>query len=162
MQNEWKQRPLWQENQLVCLTWLEWPVSQEHSVKFIFHAWFLRALWVKSSGHTLRFSRTKRTFPSSRLARKREFHPLRMCNGRRGEGVLIAVRDTFKSSLKDDMLSDSELIFVDISFPNDRKIIVGAFYRPPNAVTKPLYIGYARRSSKFHISGFGYHHDCRF
>ena len=36
------------------------------------------------------------------------------------------------------MLSDSELIFVDISFPNDRKITVGAFYRPPNADTKPL------------------------
>ena len=49
-----------------------------------------------------------------------------MCNGCRGGGVLIAVRDTFKSSLRDDMLSDSELIFVDISFPNDRKITVGA------------------------------------
>ena len=62
----------------------------------------------------------------------------RMCNGRRGGGVLIAVHDTFKFSLRDDMLSDSELIFVDISFPNDRKITVGAFYRPPNADTKPL------------------------
>ena len=61
-----------------------------------------------------------------------------MCNGRRGGAVLIAVRDTFKSSLRDDMLSDSELIFVDISFPNDRKITVGAFYRPPNADTRPL------------------------
>ena len=61
-----------------------------------------------------------------------------MCNGHRGGGVLIAVRDTFKSSLRDDMLSDSELIFVDKSFPNDRKITVGAFYRPPNADTKPL------------------------
>ena len=60
-----------------------------------------------------------------------------MCNGLRGGGVLIAVRDTFKYSLRDDM-SDSELIFVDISFPNDRKITVGAFYRPPNADTKPL------------------------
>ena len=62
----------------------------------------------------------------------------RMCNGRCGGGVLIAVHDTFKFSLRDDMLSDSELIFVDISFPNDRKITVGAFYRPPNADTKPL------------------------
>ena len=61
-----------------------------------------------------------------------------MCNGRRGGGVLIAVHDTFKFSLRDDMLSDSELIFVDISFPNDRKITVGAFYRPSNADTKPL------------------------
>ena len=36
------------------------------------------------------------------------------------------------------MLPDSELIFVDMFFPNDRKITVGAFYRPPNADTKPL------------------------
>ena len=36
------------------------------------------------------------------------------------------------------MLSDSEMIFLDIFFPNDRKITVGAFYRPPNADTKPL------------------------
>lgn len=34
--------------------------------------------------------------------------------------------------------SDSELIFVDMFFPNDRKITVGAFYRPPNADTKLL------------------------
>ena len=73
-------------------------------------------------------------FPANYLVFRRD----RMCNGRRGGGVLIAVRDTFKSSLRDDMLSDSELIFVDISFPNDRKITVGAFYRPPNADTKPL------------------------
>ena len=56
---------------------LDWNGQSRRFAKFIFHAWFLRALWVKSSGHTLRFSRTKRTFPSSRLARKREFHPLR-------------------------------------------------------------------------------------
>ena len=56
---------------------LDWSGESRTFVKLIFHARFLRALWVKSSGHTLRFSRTERTFPSSRLARKREFHPLR-------------------------------------------------------------------------------------
>ena len=79
----------------------------------------------------------------------------RMCNGRRGGGVLIAVRDTFKSSLRDDMLSDSELIFVDISFPNDRKITVG-FLLQTTKCRHQTSIGYARRSSKFHASGFGY------
>ena len=44
----------------------------------------------------------------------------------------------FAKGQKFDMLSDSELIFVDMFFPNDRKITVGAFYRPPNADTKPL------------------------
>ena len=73
-------------------------------------------------------------FPANYLVFRRD----RMCNGRRGGAVFIAVRDTFKYSLRDDMLSDSEMIFVDISFPNDRKIIVGAFYRPSNADTKPL------------------------
>ena len=67
-------------------------------------------------------------FPANYLVFRRD----RMCNGRCGGGVLIAVSDTFKSSLRDDMLSDSELIFVDISFPNDCKITVGAFYRPHN------------------------------
>ena len=47
------------------------------SVNFIFHAGFLRALWVQRSRHTLRFWRTRRTSPSRRLARKREFHLLR-------------------------------------------------------------------------------------
>lgn len=88
-------------------------------------------------------------FPANYLVFRRD----RKCNGRCGGGVLIAVRDTFKSSLRDHMLSDSELIFVDMFFPNDRKITVGAFYRPPNADTKPLLI----YSSKFHISGFGYY-----
>ena len=73
-------------------------------------------------------------FPANYLVFRRD----RMCNGRYGGGVLIAVRDTFKSSLRHDLLSDSELIFVDMFFPNDRKITVGAFYRPPNADTKPL------------------------
>lgn len=74
-----------------------------------------------------------------------------MCNGRCGGGVLIAVHDTFKFSLRDDMLSDSELIFVDISFPNDRKITVQT-----TKCRHQTSIGYARRSSKFHASGFGY------
>lgn len=73
-------------------------------------------------------------FPANYLVFRRD----RMCNGRFGGGVLIALRDTFKSSLRDDILSDSELIFVNISFPNDRTITVGAFYRAPNVDTKPL------------------------
>ena len=46
-------------------------------MNFIFRAGFLRALWVQRSRHTLRFWRTRRTSPSRRLARKREFHLLR-------------------------------------------------------------------------------------
>lgn len=38
-------------------------------------------------------------FPANYLVFRRD----RMCNGRYGGGVLIAVRDTFKSSLRDDM-----------------------------------------------------------
>ena len=34
MQNEWKQRRLWQENQLVCLTWLEWSVKNFYEIRF--------------------------------------------------------------------------------------------------------------------------------
>ena len=55
-------------------------------------------------------------FPANYLV----FRHDRKRNGRYGVGVLIAVRDSFKSSLRDDMLSDSELVFVDIFFPNDR------------------------------------------
>ena len=91
-------------------------------------------------------------FPAKYLVFRRD----RMCNGRRGGGVLIAVSNTFKSSLRDDMLSDSELIFVDISFPNDRKITVG-FLLQTTKCRHQTSFGYARRSSKFHISGFGYH-----
>ena len=34
MQNEWKQRRLWQENQLVCLTWLECSVKNVFEIHF--------------------------------------------------------------------------------------------------------------------------------
>ena len=34
MQNEWKQRRLWQENQLVCLTSLEWSVKNVCEIHF--------------------------------------------------------------------------------------------------------------------------------
>ena len=41
-------------------------------------------------------------FPANYLVFRRD----RMCNCRHGGGVLIAVRDTFKSSLRDDMMSN--------------------------------------------------------
>ena len=65
----------------------------------------------------------------------------RKFRGRFGGGVLIgliAVRDSIKASPKEDVLCDSELIFIDLLFPDNRKITLGAFYRPPNNDTKPL------------------------
>ena len=55
-----------------------------------------------------------------------------------GGGVLIAVRDSIKASPKEDVLCDSELIFVDLLFANNRKITLGTFYRPHNNESKPL------------------------
>lgn len=43
-----------------------------------------------------------------------------------------------KGSAKEDVLCDSELIFMDLLFANNRKITLGAFYGPPNNDTKPL------------------------
>ena len=62
----------------------------------------------------------------------------RKSRGRFGGGVLIAVRDSIKASPKEEVLSTSELIFMDLLFANNRKINLGALYRPHNNDTKPL------------------------
>ena len=46
---------------------------------------------------------------------------------------MIAVRDKLHASVREDVSFDSELLFVDIIFPANRKISLGAFYRPPNS-----------------------------
>ena len=43
-----------------------------------------------------------------------------------------------KASPKEDVLCDYELIFMDLRFANNRKITLGASYRPHNNDTKPL------------------------
>lgn len=57
--------------------------------------------------------------------------------GRFGGAVLIAVRDSIKAPPKEDVLCDSEQIFMDLRFANNRKITLGASYRPHNDDTKP-------------------------
>ena len=54
-------------------------------------------------------------------------------NGRRGGGILIAVRDTLRASVRENVSFDSELLFVDILFPANRKIGLVFFYRPPSS-----------------------------
>ena len=60
-----------------CMSFLIQVANRETFVNFIFHAGFLRALWVQRSRHTLLFWRTRRTSRSRGLARKQEFHLLR-------------------------------------------------------------------------------------
>ena len=62
----------------------------------------------------------------------RFFRRDRVQNGRRGVGILIAVRDTLRASVRD-VSFDSELLFDDIIFPANRKICLGVFHRPPNS-----------------------------
>ena len=62
----------------------------------------------------------------------RFFRRDRVQNGRRGIGILIAVRDTLRASVRDASF-DSELLFDDIIFPANRKICLGVFHRPPNS-----------------------------
>ena len=64
----------------------------------------------------------------------------RRSNGRHRGGMLIAVRDHIKVIPRESLQSESEFIFVDILFPNNRKITFGVFYRPPNSETKPLEV----------------------
>ena len=40
--------------------------------------------------------------------------------------------------MREHLLSDSEFIFVDIIFSNNRRTTLGVFYRPPNYDVKPL------------------------
>ena len=68
-------------------------------------------------------------FPSSYTVFRRD----RVQNGRRGSGILIAVRDTLRASVREDVSFNSELLYVDIIFPANRKISLGVFYRPPNS-----------------------------
>ena len=44
----------------------------------------------------------------------------------------VAVRDTSRASVREDVSFDSELLFVDILFWANRKISLGVFYTPPN------------------------------
>ena len=44
---------------------------------------------------------------------------------------MIAVRDTLRASVREDVSFDSELLFVDMLFSANRKINLGVFYRPP-------------------------------
>ena len=62
----------------------------------------------------------------------RFFRRDRVQNGRRGIGILIAVRDMLRASVRDASF-DSELLFDDIIFPANRKICLGVFHRPPNS-----------------------------
>ena len=58
-------------------------------------------------------------FPSIYTVFRRD----RVQNGRRGGGILIAVRDTLRASVREDVNFDSELLFVDIISPANRKIV---------------------------------------
>ena len=40
--------------------------------------------------------------------------------------------------MKEDLLSKSKFIFIEIIFSNNRKTTIGVFYRPPDNDTKPL------------------------
>ena len=48
-----------------------------------------------------------------------------------GGGVLIAARNTLKIIQRDDIICQSELLFVGILLKHD-KLTIGVFYRPPN------------------------------
>ena len=58
--------------------------------------------------------------------------------GRFGGGVLIATTGCIKTSPRDDLACESELLFIDVSTTNNRKITMGVFYLPPNSNLKVL------------------------
>ena len=62
----------------------------------------------------------------------------RQHGGRFGGGVLIATKRRFKVSPREDLACQSELLFIDIIIANNRKIVMGVFYRPPNSNLKVL------------------------
>ena len=66
-------------------------------------------------------------FPSIYTVFRRD----RAKNGRQGGGILIAVRDTLRASMRKGVTFDSELLFVNILSSANRKISLGVFYRPP-------------------------------
>ena len=47
--------------------------------------------------------------------------------------VLIATQDTVEAFQREDLLCDSELLFVDILVSGNRKVNLGVFYRPPKS-----------------------------
>ena len=55
----------------------------------------------------------------------------RQQGGRFGGGVLIACKRWIKASLGEGLAYESELLFIDISMANNKKITMGVFYRPP-------------------------------
>ena len=61
-----------------------------------------------------------------------------MTNGRRGCGVLIAVRDCIPATPRATHQCESELLFIDLLFSHEQRITLGVFYRPPGGDTKPL------------------------
>ena len=52
--------------------------------------------------------------------------------------MLISTRDTVKVFQREDLLCDSELLFVDILVSGNRKVNLGVFYRPPKSDINPL------------------------
>ena len=59
-------------------------------------------------------------------------------NGRQGGGILIATSDFLNVSPRDDLLCDSELLFVDFHSSSRKILTLGVFYRPPKSNLKPL------------------------
>ena len=55
-----------------------------------------------------------------------------------GGGVLIATKGYIKASPREDLACESELLVIDVSPTNKRKITMGVFYRPPNSNLKVL------------------------
>ena len=62
----------------------------------------------------------------------------RQQGGRFGGGVLIATKRCFKVSPREDLACESELLSIDINTANNRKIVMGVLYRPPNSNLKVL------------------------
>ena len=59
-------------------------------------------------------------------------------NGRQGGGILIATSDFLNVSPRDDLLCDSELLFVDFHSSSRKTLTLGVSYRPPDSNLKPL------------------------
>ena len=57
---------------------------------------------------------------------------------RHGGGVLIATKKGMITSIREHQDLPSELLFVDIITDGEKKLTIGAFYRPPNSDLKPL------------------------
>jgi len=62
----------------------------------------------------------------------------RQQGGRFGGRVLITTKRCIKVSPREDLACESELPFIDIVIANNRKIVMGVFYRPLNSNLKVL------------------------